>query len=888
MEYYQKPINDIVSELDSDLQKGLSKELADKKRIKYGLNELEKGEEISRLRIFLSQFTSPLVVILIVAVIFSMIIGEIKDAILILIIIIINAILGYFQEYNAEKAIEALKKMASLKATVIRGGKEQKIDSVDLVPGDIILIETGAKVPADARLTEAYNLQTLESALTGESTPVEKKIDIIKKEAGIGDRYNSIYSGTIVTRGRAKAIVVKTGMKTEIGKIATMIQEEKRPPTPLQLKLKKFSKSLGIIIGIITLIVFLIRIMKGTPVFDSFRDSIALAVAAIPEGLPIVFTICLAIGVNKMVKRNALIRKLPSVETLGSVTVICSDKTGTLTHNMMTVKKIFVDDKIIEVTGKGYKGTGEFLSDGKRLNPNKSGSIGELLKIGSLSNDSSVDKEKIIGDPTEGALVVSALKAGINQVNLKRAYPRIAEIPFSSERKMMSTVHKINGRKVIYSKGAPDVILKRCTKIMIDGKEKKLSLLMKRKILRTNEGFADEALRVLGFAYKKLDHTINENGLVFVGLQAMIDPPRKEAIESVGICKSAGIRTIMITGDHKNTAIAVAKELGIEGKAIDGIQLSKIKDLAKEVEKISIYARVNPEHKLRIVDALKKNGHIVAMTGDGVNDAPALKKADIGVAMGITGTDVSKEASDMILTDDNFSSIVGAVEEGRGIYSNIQKFIEYLLSSNLGEVLVIFIAVLLDLPLPVLAFQLLFINLATDGFPALALGVEPKEKDIMRQRPRNPKEFLVTKYSVFRMIYISIIMTLGTLGLYYWALSKGGLGIGSAAEGIGYMYATTIAFTTLMMFQIFNVFNCRSENSSLFSIGIFTNKSLIKAVLLSVFFQLLVIYTPLSIWFETVKLSFLDWLLILGVSSTVLIVNEIDKLIRRYLIKSSI
>ncbi|MFH1053286.1 MAG: calcium-translocating P-type ATPase, SERCA-type [Candidatus Woesearchaeota archaeon] len=888
MDYYLKPINDIISEFGSDLKNGLSKGLAEKKRLKYGPNELEKGEEISRLKIFLSQFKSPLVVILIIAVVFSMIIGEKKDAILILIIVIINAILGYFQEYKAEKAIEALERMASLKATVLRDGKEQKIDSKYLVPGDIIMIETGAKVPADARLVESYNLQTLESALTGESTPVEKKIDIIRKESGIGDRYNSIYSGTIVTRGRAKAIVVKTGMKTEIGKIATMIQEEKRPPTPLQLKLKKFSTRLGAIIGIITIIVFILRILKGTHMFESFRDSIALAVAAIPEGLPIVFTICLAIGVSKMVRRNALMRKLPSVETLGSVTVICSDKTGTLTHNKMTVKKIFVDDRIIDVSGKGYKGIGDFLSEGKKINPKNSKSLITLLQIGSLSNDSSIDKENVIGDPTEGALVVSAQKAGINQTSLKRSYPRIAEIPFSSERKMMSTVHKIGGRKVIYSKGAPDIILSKCTKILLNGKESELSSQMKKKVLTSNEGFADSALRVIGFAYKKLDHSINENGMVFVGLQAMIDPPRKEAIEAVGICKTAGIRTIMITGDHKNTAIAVARELGIEGKAIDGIELGKIKNLAKEVEKISIFARVNPEHKLRIVDALKKNGHVVAMTGDGVNDAPALKKADIGVAMGITGTDVSKEASDMILTDDNFSSIVGAVEEGRGIYSNIQKFIEYLLSSNLGEVLTILIAVLLGLPLPVLAFQLLWINLATDGFPALALGVEPKEKDIMKRKPRNPKEFLVTKYSIFRMIYISIIMMLGTLGLYYWALSKNGLGVGSAAGGIGYMYATTIAFTTLMMFQMFNVFNCRSENSSLFSIGVFTNRSLIKAVLLSVIFQLLVIYTPLSAAFETVRLSPFDWLLILGVSSSVLVVNEIDKLIRKYLVKSPV
>jgi len=677
-------------------------------------------------------------------------------------------------------------------------------------------------------------------------------------------------------------------MSTEIGKIAKLIQKEKHEPTPLQNKLSKFSKKLGVVILLIVFVVFLVRLWKGTDILEALIGSIALAVAAIPEGLPIVFTICLAIGVKKMVSRNALIRKLPSVETLGSVTVICSDKTGTLTHNQMTVKKIYVDDKIIDVTGKGYNSKGEFFLDGKKVSLSSSQGLLNLLRIGSLSNDAKIDGKEFIGDPTEAALLFSAMKAGFYSKNLEKTSPRIDEIGFTSERKMMSTIHNVKGKKILYSKGAPDMILKKCTKILVNGKEKKLTAAGKRNILKINNNFADDALRVIGFAYKPVKGSINENNLVFIGLQAMIDPPRKEAIESVMKCKEAGIRTIMITGDHKNTAVAVAKELGISGKAVNGVELRKIKNLSKEVEKIAIFARVNPEDKLKIVDALKKKGHIVAMTGDGVNDAPALKKADIGVAMGIMGTDVSKEASDMILTDDNFSSIVGAIEEGRGIFDNIKKFIQYLLSSNLGEVLTIFVGVLIFPFLPLLALQILWINLVTDGLPALALGVDPKDKGLMHNKPRKPKDPLISGYVVFRMSYLGLIMMIGTLFMFYWGLKTSGLNFseiflidGEAyKDATWYIYATTLAFTTLVVFQLFNVLNSRSQDYSIFKIGLFSNRYLIGAIIISIVLQLFVLYTPLSEWFRTIPLSLADWGLIILVSSTVLWVNEIDKMIR--------
>jgi Ca2+-transporting ATPase len=891
MLYYDEEIKDIYKELNTS-EKGLTTSEAEKRLAKYGPNQLKEKANITPLQIFLSQFTSPIIWVLIAAMVISLLIKFIEndaeagvDAVVIGVIVVINAVLGFIQEFKAEKAIEALKKMASLKATVIRDGEEKEIDAINLVPGDIIILTTGEKIPADARLIETSNLQTQEAALTGESVPTKKELKVFKKDTPVADRDNMVFSGTIITNGRGKAVVAETGMLTEIGKIAKLIQEAKPELTPLQKKLKTLGKLLTVLVIAISIIVFLTGILReGAPlaelletgiIKEMFFAAVALAVAAIPEGLPAVVTIALALGVQRMVKRHALIRKLPSVETLGSCSVICSDKTGTLTHNEMTVRKLFVNNEIISITGAGYEPEGKFSKDPKKFEL--------LLRIGLLNNDAEHHKEgdkyTIIGDPTEGCLIVSAKKAGLDADALQKECPRKGEIQFSSERKRMTTLHKVNGKHVAYMKGAPDIILNLCDKILINGKTRKLTSLDKKKILKTNEKFASEALRVLGFAYKELkkekkDKDI-EKSMVFVGLQGMIDPPRKEVKDSVRVCVEAGIKVVMITGDYIGTAKAIAKELGIKGNAITGEELDKIKDLERKVEDIGIYARVNPEHKMKIVDALKANGHIVAMTGDGVNDAPALKKADIGVAMGITGTDVSKEASDMILTDDNFTSIVNAVEEGRVIFDNIKKFVFYLLSSNMGEVLTIFIGILIGLPLPLLALQILWVNLVTDVFPALALGVDPPEPGIMSMPPRDPKERIVNKKRGLLMIVIGIIMMLGTLGMFKIYDPYGNL-----------RYAQTIAFTVLMMFQMTNVLNARSEDVSLFKVGIFSNKYLIAAITSSILLQFVVIYTPLSRFFKTVPISMVDWGWIVLVSLSVPLFGEIFKAVHRVIDKN--
>jgi len=863
--YYDQKKEEVLENLKTT-EKGLSKSEASRRLQEYGRNIIEKKQEISPFKIFLGQFASPLVWILMVAIVISLIVGHMEDAIVIGIILIVNAILGFIQEFRAEKAIEALMKMASLKAVVLRDGKETSVDAGDIVPGDIVILEEGEKIPADARVLDSIELNTQEAALTGESLPVKKVTEKFASMTGVADRKNMVYSGTVVTSGRGIAVVTGTGMNTELGKIAHMIQTAETKMTPLQKKLKRLAKVLGALTLLVCFIVFITGVVKGGSILEFLIAAVSLAVAAIPEGLTIVVTISMAIGVQKMAKKNALIRKLPSVETLGCTTVICSDKTGTLTHNQMTVKMAYVDDEIIEVTGSGYKPEGRFSSKPKSLNL--------LLRIGALCNNAKLDNNtyEIIGDPTEGALIVSARKGGLDEELMSIKHRRLEEIPFSSERKIMTTIHKDKTKKVAYIKGAPDVVLGRCTHIHIGDKVKKLTKEDRDKILKKNEYFADSALRVLGFAYRDVNGANKkdvEKNLVFVGLQAMIDPPRKEVRAAIDKCRKAGIRVVMITGDHKTTAMAIARELGIKGRAVTGNDLEQV-DLKKEVEEIGIYARVNPAHKLKIVEALKHKGHIVAMTGDGVNDAPALKKADIGIAMGITGTDVSKEAADMILTDDNFKSIVNAVEEGRGIYDNIKKFVEYLLSSNIGEILTIFGAIIIGLPLPLIAIMILWVNLVTDGLPALALGVDPADKDIMERPPRKPKDNIVGRYLAFYMFMMGMVMMGGTLLMFY------------LYDPIGnYAYATSIAFTTLMMFQMFNVLNCRSANNSLFSVGFFTNKKLLWAILGSVALQFVVIYTPLSTFFKTVPISGMDWVYITLVSSSIWIVGEVSKWLRR-------
>ena len=884
--YYSLNVKEVLKSLKTS-EKGLTENEARERLGKYGINEIEKRKSITPLQIFIRQFTSFIVIILMVAILISLLIGERLDAVVISIIVILNGIFGFVQEYKAEKAIEALRKLTALKAKVIRAGKEIAIDSRELVPGDVILLETGSKVPADVRLVQSAALQVDEASLTGESVPSKKITEPIKRGTSVNDQENMVFMGTIVTKGHAKAVVTNTGMDTELGKIAELVQEVKEKLTPLQERLKQFSKWLGFVtIGICT-VVFGVGVLREylaktffeiSRISEMFLIAVALAVAAIPEGLPAIVTISLALGVRKMAKRNALIRQLPAVETLGCTDVICSDKTGTLTKNEMTVTEIYANNTLIKITGEGYTPKGDFIHAGSEQSD--TGNIELLLKIGALCNDSRLnhnERWEIFGDPTEGALLVSAEKLGLKKNELEKNFPRIDEIPFDSERKCMTTIHKINNENIAYIKGAPDVIINKCKYLYIDGKVNRLTEEDKKRILKINHDMAKKALRVLGFAYKSLPGSYNpvseelENDLIFVGLQAMFDPPREKVKEAIAKCKTAGINTVIITGDHKFTAVAIAKELGLfkEGNiALSGDELDKLSDdeLNRILGDIKIYARVSPEHKVRILDALKKKGYTVAMTGDGVNDAPALKKADIGIAMGITGTDVAKEASDMVLTDDNFSSIVNAVEEGRGIYNSIKQFVQYTLSSNLGEILVIFMAILMGWPLPLIAIQILWINLLTDGLPGLALGLDPHSKDIMKKPPREREEKIISRNVVHNIAIVGFVMMVGTLFLFY-------------SYGIDSIKAKSIAFTTLVMFQLFNVLTYRAKN---FKINFKTSKYLIGSVIITILMQLAVLYTPLNVAFKTVPIGLLDWVKILLVTCLLYIMLESRKMFLNY------
>ena len=886
--YYTLNIEEVLKSLTSS-KKGLTEKDAKEKLEKYGLNEIEKRKRITLFQIFVRQFTSFIVIILLAAIVISLLIGERLDAVVISIIVVLNGIFGFVQEYKAEKAIEALRKLTALKAKIIRDGKEMEIDSRELVSGDIILLETGSKVPADARLIRVSALQVDESSLTGESVPSKKHSEPLKESTPVADQENMVFMGTIVTKGRGRAVITTTGMNTQIGKIAEMVQEVKEKLTPLQEKLKQFGRWLGVVTIGICAVVFGVGVLREylatglietMYVSEMFLAAVALAVAAIPEGLPAIVTISLALGVRRMVKRNALIRQLPAVETLGCTNVICSDKTGTLTKNEMTVRQIYVNNSLINATGQGYKPDGQFIpADNMTALDDKN--IELLLSIGALCNDSLLscnERWEIFGDPTEGALLVSAEKAGLKKNELEKHSPRIDEIPFDSERKCMTTIHSINKENVAYIKGAPDVILNKCEYIYLNDQVNRLSEKDKKTILKMNQDMANKALRVLGFAYKPLAGKYNpkpeeiEKDLIFVGLQAMIDPPREHVKEAIAKCKTAGIKTVLITGDHKLTAIAVAKELGLfkQGdKALSGDELDKLSDeeLEEIVEDVIIYARGSPEHKVRILKTLKKKGHIVAMTGDGVNDAPALKKSDIGIAMGITGTDVAKEAADMVLTDDNFASIVNAVEEGRGIYNSIKQFIQYTLSSNLGEILVIFLAILIGWPLPLIAIQILWVNLLTDGLPGLALGLDPFSKDIMKNPPRKREEKIISKDVIQNIMIVGLVMCIGTLFMFY-------------SYGIETIKAKSIAFTTLIMFQLFNVLTYRAKN---FKIDIKTSQFLIGSVIISLLMQFAVLYTSLNIAFKTVPLGVFDWIKIILVSCTLYIILESRKIVIHYL-----
>lgn len=908
LQWHTMQANEVVKSLDTSVESGLSHDEADNRLKKYGYNRLEEKEGASPWAIFLGQFNNFIVWVLIAAAIVSGMLREWVDALAIIAIVIINAVIGFIQEYRAEKSLEALQKLSAPFSRVIRNGEIYSIPSRDVVPGDIVLLEAGDYVPADGRVCSSFSFMTQEASLTGESTPVGKFHEPLPNPAlSIGDRKNMVFMGTSVTSGKGTCVIVATGMQTELGKIAGLIQAAGTEETPLQRKLEVFGKKLVYLCLGIVAIVFLLELWRKDPLFEAFLISVSLAVAAIPEGLPAIVTIALAIGVQRMVKRHVLIRKLPSVETLGCATVICSDKTGTLTQNEMTVRKIFVNGKTIDVSGSGYTPEGGFFVNGECLAEADQEALKKILETGILCNNAHLKKEgnawKVIGDPTEGAILSAAGKTGIWKEKLDKEFPLFSEIPFDSERKKMSVIRGIHPALQVCEKGAPDVILDDCSGIYIDGTIRDLTEGEVQAILNENNTMAGAALRVLGVAFRPLDREINnpvpdtvERDMIFLGLLAMIDPPRPEAREAVAVCHTAGIKTVMITGDHKDTARAIGEELGFfrgnSPKVIDGSELDALSDddLEKEVSKIAVYARVSAHHKLRIVKAWKKRGDAVAMTGDGVNDAPAVKEANIGVAMGITGTDVTKEASDMVITDDNFASIEAAIEEGRGIYDNIRKSIHYLLSCNTGEILTMLFASVFNLPIPLFPIQILWINIATDGLPALALAVDSEDPDIMKRPARRSTEQIIDKRLGSLIIFQGFLIAMSTLLAYMYVLYYGTTAIPD------YIYhwfhketatpvlsgdieeARTVAFCVIVISQLFHSFNCRNARRSLFGIGVLTNKKLLMATGLSLVMQAAIIYIP---FFEDIfrvkPLGLNGWITVFGFSSFTFIIMEAFK-----------
>lgn len=890
---YTSSVDDVVKSFNSSIDNGLSTSEVSSRLDTYGPNELKEKKKAGLFSKIIAQFSDFLVLILIAAAVVSFIVGEKKDAIVILAIVIVNAILGVYQEGKAEKSLESLQKMSSSQAKVFRNGILTVVPASELVPGDIVNLDAGDIVPADLRLISSSNLKIEESSLTGESVPVEKDASLIlEDDVSLGDRVNIAYMGTITTYGRASGLVVGTGHNTEIGKIATMIQSYDDEQTPLQKQLNKLGKVLGSATIVVCIIVLILGLLEGKPLMEMFMTAISLAVAAIPEGLPAIVTIVLSIGMNNMVKKNAIVKKLLAVETLGSTTVICSDKTGTLTQNEMTVTKVFTDGKIIDVTGKGYEPVGQFILDEKAISLDDIGDLETLLAACVLTNDAKLDKTpdgyKIIGDPTEGALVTLAEKSNFQQDLMNENYPRIGELPFDSTRKMMSTFHSnyIEDMIIAFTKGAPDVVIDRCSKISTYGKVVEFTEERKKEVLKQVQLFSREALRVLALSYrtynelpKHLDSEVNEIDLTFIGLVAMIDPARPEAKDSIAKCKKAGIRTVMITGDYKDTAFAIAKDLGIVEsmhEAILGQDLNNLSDseMQELVKNVSVYSRVSPEHKVKIIEALKANGEITSMTGDGVNDALALKRADIGVAMGITGTDVAKSTADLILTDDNFSSIVDAVEEGRIIYSNIKKFVFFLLSCNIGEILLVLGSLVMKLPIPLIPIQLLWLNLVTDSFPALALGVEKGESDIMMQPPRNPNKQIINKMDLIRILFQSIALAAASLIAFNFGLTKYPSSIDKAR---------TLVFVTLILGELLRAYSSRSQTHSIFEIGVFSNRQMVLSTSFSFILLLLVLYVPiLQPIFNTFSIGLADWKVILPLAFIPIVVGEIFKKIFRH------
>ncbi|OQY99579.1 MAG: ATPase [Candidatus Brocadia sp. UTAMX2] len=901
-------IDEVTKNLDTDANAGLSHDKIEDRLKKYGYNQLAEKEGISPLLLFLGQFNNFIVWILIAAALVSGFLDERIDALAIIAIVIINAVIGFVQEYRAEKSLEALQKMATPFSKVLRNGEMHSISSRNIVPGDVVLLEAGDYVPADGRLCSSFSLRTQEASLTGESTPVDKSTEPLHNASlPLGDRDNMVFMGTSVTGGKGTCVIVTTGMHTELGKIAGLIQEAGKEETPLQRKLESFGKKLVYLCLGIVAVVFLLELWRKDPLLEAFLTSVSLAVAAIPEGLPAIVTIALALGVQRMVKRNVLIRKLPSVETLGCATVICSDKTGTLTQNEMTVKKIFANGKTIDVSGTGYTPEGDFTINGTHLSETDQQFAKFVLGIGVLCNNAHLKKDHhawtVIGDPTEGAILSAAAKTGLWKEDLQNNFSLASEIPFDSDRKKMSTIRNTpHAVLMVCEKGAADVIVKDCTKFYTEGELRDLTENDVHTILNENNKMAGAALRVLGIAFKPIDPESFrqspdsiEKGMIFLGLLAMIDPPRPEAKDAVATCHKAGITTVMITGDHKNTARAIGDELGFLGntrKAIDGVELDTISDelLEKEAPRIAVYARVSAEHKLRIVKAWKKQGAVVAMTGDGVNDAPAVKEANIGVSMGITGTDVTKEASDMIITDDNFASIVAAIEEGRGIYDNIKKSIHYLLSCNAGEIMTMLFASIFNLPLPLFPIQILWINIATDGLPALALGVDTVDPDIMKRPARRSSDQIIDKGLGSLVLFQGFLIAASTLFAYLYVLFS------TSTANPGYLYywftnevmpcaltgdidrARTVAFCVMVIAQLFHSFNCRNARRSLFKIGVFTNKKLLLATGISLAMQITIISIPhAKDVFKVTPLELQDWFIIFGFSVITFVVMEIIK-----------
>ena len=904
-----KPIEELVASLQTDIELGLSRQEAQARLLKFGANELTERPRPGFLALLWDQFNNYLVIILIIAALISLALGEYVDSIAIMFIVVLNAVVGVIQESKAEQALAALKKMSAPNAQVIRDGHQLAVPGGEIVCGDIVLLEAGNYVPADLRLVESVNLKIEEASLTGESVPVEKNAQVVlDREIPLGDRRNTSFMGTVITYGRGKGLVTGTGMNTQIGLIAEMIQSFETEDTPLQKKLEHLGKVLGTACLVICALVFIYGLFRDTHLVDAlnggfldyleaekkdivnlFMIAVSLAIAAVPEGLPAIVTICLALGMQRMIKHHALIRKLPAVETLGCATVVCSDKTGTLTQNEMTVVQAWTGGKRLRISGEGYVPNGQFYSGKEAFDPRTDADAALLLQGALVCNDAKLEETsdesgkrawRIIGDPTEGALVVAAAKSGYRRSELEKTLPRVQEIPFDSDRKRMTTIHSVPEAPaagpasapgaapfVAFVKGAPDVILDLCGQVLEGGQAVGMSAQMRESILGQNRDMAGNALRVLAVAYRPLaevpaslsPETV-ETDLVFVGLLGMIDPPRPEVVDALKVARGAGLKSIMVTGDYKDTAAAIARDIGLltpGGLVLTGAEIEKLSDeeLAAKADRLDVCCRVSPQHKTRIVEALKARGHVVAMTGDGVNDAPALKRANIGVAMGITGTDVAKQTADMVLTDDNFASIVAAIEQGRIIYSNIRKFVYFLLACNVGEILIIFASMLLGLPIPLRPVQLLWLNLVSDGAPALALGLEKGDPDIMKQAPRSPQEPVINRDMAIGIGVVGVVDAIAILAVFYLALQR-------YPEQL--VAAQTIAFVTLCSSELIRAFTARSEYHSVFSIGVFSNRWMVWAVGVSFVLVLMVVYLPfLRPFFDTVPLTPGDWLFML-------------------------